>query len=145
MADLSSLAKSMRSKAKAIPELANGIAIAAVSAGLKDMVEVTPVDTSEAESNWRIGVGSAPAGSLPPFFSGRFGSTRAVSAESALREGSAALQTKQPGQSVWLSNTAKHIGDLDRGTSKQFPGGFIPRASIIIREAAQIAAKTLWK
>lgn len=137
MGDLASLAKSMRSRAKALPELANGSAIAAVTAGLREMVDVTPVDTSEAESNWRVGVGSAPAGQLPPYARGRRGSTKAISGAEVFAQGTQELQTKKPGVPVWLSNTARHIVDLDRGTSTQFAGGFIPCALIVMRAAIQ--------
>lgn len=135
----------MRKRADKLPTLASDIAEAGAGAVLREWLEVMPVDTSEAISNTRIGIGTRPSGSLPPFFLGRKGSTRSASAAKALEDGLAALQAKQPGQAIYISNTAPHIGDLDRGTSMQFAGGFVPRALIVFRLAAQAAAKRLLK
>lgn len=143
MASLKDLAVSMRKRAAKLPTLASEIAMAGSQAVLREWIEVMPVDTSEAISNTRVGVNERPAGTLPPFFLGRKGSTRAASGDKALQEGLAALQTKKPGQTIYVSNTARHIGDLDRGTSVQFAGGFLPRALIVFRLAAQDAAKRL--
>lgn len=145
MATLKDLAVSMRKRAAQLPTLASDIAEAGAQAVLREWIDVMPVDTSEAISNTRIGIGERPAGTLKPFFLGRKGSTRVASGEKALQEGLAALQTKKPGQTIYVSNTARHIGDLDRGTSVQFAGGFLPRALIVFRVAAQDAAKRLMR
>jgi len=55
------------------------------------------------------------------------------------------IKMKQPGQPLFISNTAPHIAELDRGSSTQFAGGFVPRALIIFRLALQNAKKTMWK
>ena len=145
MGTLTSLATSMRKRAAALPQLGSDVAKAGSEAVLRDWLEVMPVDTSEAISNTRIGVGERPVGTLRPFFFGRRGSTREASADRALQEGLTELQRKKPGQDVFISNTAPHIGDLDRGSSAQFAGGFLPRALIVFREAAQSAATRLLK
>jgi hypothetical protein len=128
-----------------MPTLASDVARAGSQAILKDWLDVMPVDTSTAISNTRIGVGERPAGELRPFFHGRHGSTRGASAQEALSQGLAALQQKKPGEPIYVSNTAKHIGDLDRGSSAQFAGGFLPRALIVFREAATVALSRLAK
>lgn len=128
-----------------MPTLASEIAKAGADAVLREWVEVMPVDTSEALSNTQVGLGSRPAGTLPPHFLGRKGSTRTASGDKVLREGRETLKVKQPGQTIYVSNTARHIGDLDIGSSTQFAGGFIPRALIVFRIAAQAAAKRLLK
>jgi hypothetical protein len=140
---LSQFAKSMRQRAEKLPTLASNVARAGAEAVLRDWIDVMPVDTSEAISNTRVGVGSRPSGTLRPFFPGRHGSTRGASGEEALAQGLEALQNKRPGQDLYVSNTARHIGDLNRGTSAQFAGGFLPRALIVFREAAQVALKRL--
>jgi hypothetical protein len=135
----------MRKRAKALPTLASEVAKAGSEAILREWLDVMPVDTSEAISNTRVGIGTRPSGVLPPFYLGRKGSTRSASAGKALQQGQEELKAKQPGQTIYVSNTAPHIGDLDTGTSQQFAGGFIPAALIVFRVAAQAAAKRLLK
>jgi hypothetical protein len=140
----SAFAKSMRQRAERLPEVASYVAKEGSEAVLRDWLVVMPVDTSEALSNTRIGVGQRPGGSLEPFFRGRGGSTRAASAGRALDEGLEAIATKKPGQDLFVSNTAPHIGRLDAGSSIQFAGGFLPRALIVFRVAAAEAKKKMW-
>jgi len=135
----------MRARADRLPTLASDIAREGSGAVLREWLEVMPVDTSEAISNTQIGIGRAPSGPVSPHFRGSKGSTAAASRDKSLSEGMAKLTAKQPGQIIYISNTAKHIGDLDRGGSTQFAGGFIPRALIMFRVAAQRAAKRLLK
>lgn len=142
---LSSLATSMRARADRLPTLASDIAREGAEAVLTEWLEVMPVDTSEAISNTQIGIDSLPSGPVPPHFLGRKGSTRSASSDKARTEGMAKLASKKPGQVIYISNTAKHIGDLDRGGSTQFAGGFVPRALIAFRVAAQAAVKRLLK
>lgn len=135
----------MRNRAEALPGLANTVAIEATEATLRDLVAVTPVDTSEAISNWQVGINQRPPAQIPPHTMGRRGSSRAASMAESISLGEAELAAKQPGETIFLSNTAKHIVDLDRGTSAQFAGGFIPRALIVFRAAMQEAAQRLLK
>ena len=112
---------------------------------LRDWIQVMPVDTSEAISNTQVGIGTPPLGPIPAHFLGRKGSTRGASGDRALSEGLETIKTKPPGKSLFISNTAGHIGDLDRGTSQQFGGGFIARARIVFHLAAIEAQKRLMK
>lgn len=141
--DLRDLAKSMRKRAEGLETLASDIAVAGTIAMLEEMVEVTPVDESTALSNWQVNLGNPAADELPAAVLGKFGSTRGASADKTLAEGRAELQYKKPGQPIFLSNLTPYIGDLDDGTSRQFPGGFIPRALIVFRLAVQDAKKRL--
>ncbi len=141
----SAFATSMRKRAERLPTLASDVAVAGAKAVVKEWVDVMPVDTSEALSNTQVGIGSRPTGPVQPHFAGRYGSTRGSSGGRVIQESNTALEAKRPGQTIYISNTAAHIGDLDRGTSKQFGGGFIPAALIVFRVAAQAAAKRLMK
>lgn len=143
--DLAALAKRMRERAKGLDDLANNVVIESTEAMLREVVEVTPVDTSEAVSNWQVGVGVKPPAQIPPYFLGKKGSTRGSSSAKAIEEGAAELATKRPGQVVYLSNTAKYIVDLDGGSSTQFAGGFIPRALIVFRAQLKLTLKRLIK
>lgn len=143
--DFASFAKRMRKRSEAMDGLGNTVVIEASSAMLRELVEVTPVDTSEAVSSWEVGIGVKPVATRAPFFSGRRGSTRGASSAKAIEEGLAAIKAKRPGQSVYLSNAAPYIGDLDDGSSTQFAGGFINRSLIVFRVTFQATVKRLLK
>lgn len=140
---LKTFAKSMRERAQRMPHLASDLAVEGTEAMLRELVAVTPVDTSEAISNWQVTLGIPSAAPRLPHFTGVRGSTRNASSKKAVSEGLSELAEKQPGQPVFLSNTAKHIVDLDNGSSAQFPGGFVPIALITFRVAVQAARKKL--
>lgn len=140
---LKGLSKRMRERAKSIPELGNELAKAGTLAMLEEMIEVTPVDSTEALSNWQVNLGNPAADELEPYVRGQKGSTRGASADKTLAEGRTELQYKKPGQPIFLSNLAGHIADLDKGSSTQFPGGFVPRALIAFRMGVELAKKRL--
>lgn len=140
---LRDLAKSMRKRAEGLDTLASDIAVEGAKAMLEELVEVTPVDTSTALSNWQVNLGNPAADEIPAHAAGRYGSTRGASAAKAIAEGLEELQYKKPGQPIFLSNLAPYIEDLDSGSSRQFAGGFIPRALIVFRLAVQDAKKRL--
>lgn len=140
---LKDLAKSMRKRAKGMDEFASNLSKAGVEAMLEDLVRITPVDESTALSNWQVNLGNPAADAIPAHVLGSKGSTQGASADKALAEGRAELQYKKPGQPVFLSNLTPYIGDLDKGSSRQFAGGFVPRALIVFRLAVQEAKKRL--
>lgn len=133
----------MRERAKAMPELGSKLAQAGTLAMVEEMVEVTPVDTTAALSNWQVNLTSPAANELPAAAPGHKGSTTGVSAEKTLADARSELQYKKPGQPIFLSNLVDYIKDLDDGSSTQFPGGFVPRALIVFRLAVQEAKKRL--
>jgi len=133
----------MRDRAKGLSTLASDIAVESTKAMLKELVEITPVDTSTALSNWQVNLGSPATNELPAAVPGSLGSTRRASANETIADGFDELQYKKPGQSIFLSNLTPYIGDLNDGTSRQFAGGFIPRALIVFRLAVQGAKKRL--
>jgi len=144
-ADLRTLAKNMRARAKAVDQFASDVAVAGTKAMMTELVEVTPVDTSTALSNWQVNLGNPAADALGAAAPGHKGSTRSVSADKTLADAAAELQYKKPGQPIFVSNLINYIADLDTGSSTQFPGGFIPRALIVFRLAVREAAARLMR
>lgn len=134
MTGLLSLAKRLEKLAENVDESASAVAIKAAEVILKELVFVTPVDTSKALSNWQITLG-APAERLrPPYYSGRFGSTQEQSANAALKAGLDVLKGKQAGVSIFISNNAPYIRRLNEGWSSQAPAGFVERAELLGRK-----------
>jgi hypothetical protein len=101
----------------------------AVRAGIKHLIEVTPVDTTKAVSNWVVGLGEPRKAELGPR-----GETREQSGAATYAEADRVLRTKKAGQTVYLTNNAPYIGRLNAGSSQQAPAGFIEGAGLIMRE-----------
>lgn len=101
----------------------------AVRAMAKHLIEVTPVDTTKAVSNWLVGVGQPAKSELEPR-----GDTRASSGAATYAEVDRLVRTVKAGQTVYLTNNTAYIGRLNAGSSKQAPAGFIEAAGLIGRE-----------
>ncbi|WLJ71046.1 hypothetical protein [Sphingomonas phage Kimi] len=135
----------MRKRADVIETSASEIAVAGTKAMLEELVYVTPVDTSQALSNWQVNLGNPAPDELPPYYAGSRGSTAGASSRQAIEEGFRELTYKKPGQPIFLSNLVDYIKKLDEGSSSQFPGGFVPRALLVFRIAAEEARKRIFK
>lgn len=88
----------------------------------------TPVDTGRARSNWRVGVGSPPTGTIAAFSPGSGGSSGAQNAQAALDAAKAVLSSDKLGDVVYVSNNVDYIMHLNDGSSPQAPAGFIQLA-----------------
>lgn len=137
MTSLLDLAKNLEKLAKSVDERASAVAIKTAEVILKELVFVTPVDTSKALSNWQITLG-APAEMLrPPYYPGRLGSTQEQSANAAIKAGLDVLKAKRAGVSIFISNNAPYIRRLNEGWSSQAPAGFVERAEMLGRKFAE--------
>ena len=92
------------------------------------LVDRTPVDTSLAVSNWRVGINSSPVGIVAPH--GREATRTIAKAE---------IATYQGGGQIVIVNNVEYIGMLNIGSSSQDPGGFIEAAE----QAAELAEKQI--
>lgn len=122
------LASSLEKRVLKLEKEASKLADKVAETILVDLVIVTPVDTSNALSNWQIGLGRAVPAPIPPWFPGSLGSTEAQSENAAIFEGNYRLRLKKPGQPIYISNLVDYIVDLNRGSSMQAPSGFVERA-----------------
>lgn len=130
---LRGLAERLENRAAKLDEQVSRLAVETADAIVSDLVNVTPVDTSQALSNWQVSVGSPVNGSIPPYVPGEGGSTQGLSASAALAEARAMLKTKKPGQVIYISNVLRYIQRLNDGSSKQAPAGFVERAVLLGR------------
>lgn len=131
------LAKRMERLPDKIDKGASNVAIAVVKAIDRDVVPHTPVDTTEALSNWQAEINAKPFLPLPAIFPGKGGSTAPGSRAEAIAHVDRTLKMKEPGELVFLSNLAPHIVQLNNGTSTQEPKGFVERAVLIGRLVAR--------
>jgi hypothetical protein len=96
---------------------------------LEVLVHNTPVDTSQALSNWRVGVKSRrPTKTIPPYYPGTYGSTRESSAGAAIRAGTELIKTREKKKTIHIANNLDYIEGLDAGTISRQPGAFVAKA-----------------
>lgn len=131
--NLNDLATRLRQRAKDLPEKVNRLAVKVTTTIVNDLAHVTPVDTSQAISNWQVGIGEAPGGNISPHFPGRHGSTYGPSSQQTIEEALAILKGKRPGQVIYLSNGLLYITRLNEGSSAQAPAGFVERGVLLGR------------
>lgn len=128
------LAASLEKKAKAIDEAASKLAVGTALTIVGDLAFKTPVDTSQALSNWQVSLGSPVDSKIPPYYPGEGGSTRNSSAAETINQARKILAGKKPGQRIFITNVLPYIRRLNDGYSKQAPAGFVERAVLIGRK-----------
>lgn len=111
MATFKSLAKQMDKLNDNLPKKVNKLAKQTANDVLKLVTApgVTKVDTSEAVSNWRIGIGSKDLSTRSPFFTGKAGSTAAASRAEVRLVGKILIESKPPQVPIHISNNVDHI------------------------------------
>jgi hypothetical protein len=135
LANLRDLARRLRQEADDIPENVNETTTQVALDLVRELADTTPVDTTEALSNWQIGLGRPVAAAIGPRVPGNFGNTRLPSVRATVAAAREALRTRRPGQSIFVSNVAAHIVSLNAGSSAQAPAGFVEVAVIRARES----------
>lgn len=92
-----------------------------------DLIDHTPVDTTEHASNWQAAINQRAYFALPAIVPGSKGSTAPQSRREAKAHVKRALQDKRPGEMVDLANLGPVIEDLNNGLSTQEPAGMVER------------------
>lgn len=131
------LAISLERRIDKLDEEASKAAVQVALTILGDLVYVTPVDTSQALSNWQVSLEKPASDSIPPYYPGEQGSTQRASAQAALDAARAVLRGKKPGDTIYLSNVLPYIRRLNDGYSAQAPAGFVERAALLGRKQAR--------
>jgi len=93
--------------------------------------ENTPVDTSKAMSNWRVGIGSGPEGEVGARVPGKGGSSGPAVLYIIGEDAKRAMQNRKVGTAVHIVNNAEHIEKLNNGTGFSKPPGFVEKAELM--------------
>lgn len=133
MGTLLDLANRLDKIAADIPKKINDGKKAVVFSIVNDLVWKTPVDTSNALSNWQVSIGQPINVEIDPYVPGYLGYTAAASANAALLVAKQVLNKVKPGERVYIVNNAPYISNLNNGSSKQEPAGFVERAILLGR------------
>lgn len=128
------LATSLEKKAKAIDEAASKLAVDTALTIVGDLAFKTPVDTSQALSNWIVTLETPSSDKIKPHFPGEGGSTQKASAAETINQARKITAGKKPGQRIFITNNLPYIRRLNDGYSKQAPAGFVERAVLIGRK-----------
>lgn len=118
-----SLAKSLRGRALRLGESLEKTVQSAAIVILDTVVHRTPHDTGEARANWVAAIRISRPPNTPTKETDYDG-------DATVAKGVAVIQNtkRQPGQIVFISNSAPHIVPLNEGHSKQAPAGFVELA-----------------
>lgn len=95
----------------------------------------TPVDTSQALSNWIVGIGSPDPSFIGPWVPGEAGSTRAQSAAEAVKVAELMLRSRKPGIPFFITNNAPYIQLLEDETHSRQPGRFVAKGQLAFKVA----------
>lgn len=137
MGNLLDLANRMQKIKEALPQAASDLACSVARVIHKDLVTVTPVDTSKALSNWVLTVEEPFALYLEAHVEGEGGSTQEESGQFALAAGEQQLALKKPGEPIFIQNNAPYIRRLNEGYSAQAPAGFVERSVLLGRKTTE--------
>jgi hypothetical protein len=144
MGNLASLQKRMYERAEKVGQVGNEAKKHAARSIVRYLVNITPVDTSQALSNWQARNDFPVSFTVSPYFLGQGGSTQGQSAQAAYDEANAIISKAKPGEPIYLSNVLPYIKRLDEGSSTQHPGGFV-HASVIVGRVSLRNFKYDWK
>ena len=125
LADYAKRIKNIRDQVPGAADLAKKETAKAV---LKALVTYTPVDTGQAISNWRVGIGRPEVETRGALAPGVKGSTAGANRSQAYEVGARLIDSAAPGQTVFISNHLPYIGRLNDGYSGQAPAGFVELA-----------------
>lgn len=131
--NLFDFADKIEKRADKLAEQASLIKQAVARELVEALIYATPVDTSQAVSNWTANVGTPPNAFIEAHSPGFNGSTFTASARESISLAAAIILAGGPGKSLWLANNAPYIIDLNNGTSKQAPAMFVEQTIARVR------------
>ena len=130
---LSDLADNLDRRLGQLEQKASDLTVKVAVSLVTNLTALTPVDTSNALSNWQIGLGAPVDDTRRPYFVGMYGSTALASAQATIQTAKDILSGKKPGEVVFISNLVDYIVDLENGSSRQAPSGFLQQSILKTR------------
>lgn len=125
MAPPRSFAAQMRAFANDIPKQVHAIKVAAMQEIVNTVVPATPVKSGKARSNYIVSAGSPDHSTIRE--------VRDPSGTASLQGAAAVLRGTKPGDSLYMTNNLPYMDELNNGSSKQAPAGFI-QSSVMAAE-----------
>lgn len=123
--DLAQFASKMRLRAQNLPANVNKVKQNVTVAVLTSLAQDTPVDTGAAVSNWVVSLDASAGARIVPHAPGHKGSTRTENSRATITLGTSVINQSIPGQVIHVANAVSYILDLNNGSSRQAPAGFV--------------------
>lgn len=133
---LSALAGALQNAARTLRADHNQITQQVAKYAIQRLIYETPVDTSQALSNWQVNVNYSTSIKLPAYFVGEDGSTQSISAVTALAASYQQIARKKYGMALVLYNNLTYINKLNAGASTQADANYVDK---IVEDAANVA------
>lgn len=124
---LDALTRALRDAAATLKDDVNAITQRVTTYAVQRLIYETPVDTSQALSNWRVNVKFSITGTLPAYFVGSEGSTKSLSSSLALTFAKQQIMRKKYGMALSISNNLDYIVELNQGKSPQAYADYVDR------------------
>lgn len=121
-------------RAKDFPVKANRLGGIVTMILVRELLEKTPVDTTQALSNWQVTLDRPAQTFIDAYVPGYGGYTSNASAAATVWEANIALDAKKLGQKIYVTNNAPYIRKLNSGSSKQAPAGFVEAALMMTKK-----------
>jgi len=124
---MSTFGKRMKNKAEQVKSHENKAMRILGMETIRRLAIETPVDTGRARSNWLVGLGIPPTQEIEPYAAGTKGSTGAINSQMATDKGLMIISqyTRDKHEALYLRNNVNYINDLNAGTSRQAPSGYV--------------------
>lgn len=136
MGSFSGLSKSLRQQAKNIESNASLLVRRCATVVIEELAVRTPIDSGTAISNWIVTLNSKTISVIESHNYGILGSTFSSVSKTTIVRALNVLKGYKPNDVVYIQNNTDYIDDLNKGTSKQAPRGFVQtakaRADVII-------------
>ena len=99
-----------------------------VMAGVGEMADATPVDTTRAVSNWLVTRNSPASKEVPPHIKGSVkGSGASAARQKTKLNASASVTGYRNLKTVYITNNVPYISVLNYGDQKHFPANMVER------------------
>jgi len=130
---LESFSRRIKIRANNLPGETNRVVKQCALAVDQTVVLATPVDTGRARSNWLVSLGNPVEQVIDPYQPLPKGTNpdkvgETGNARGAIEQGKQVITSRQPEQTVFITNNVDYIGYLNEGSSAQAPAMFVEAA-----------------
>lgn len=125
MGTFADLSKSLRQQAKNIESNASLLVRRCATVVIEELAVRTPIDSGRAKSNWIVTLNSPTIARIEPHHFGVLGSTAPQTIKTVQARAAIVINRFKIGDTVIIQNNLDYIVDLEKGSSKQSPAGFI--------------------
>ncbi len=125
MGTFATLSNSLRQQAKNIKSNTSLLVRRCATVVIEELAVRTPIDSGRAKSNWIVTLNSPTVARIEPHHFGVLGSTAPQTIKTVQARAAIVINRFKIGDTVIIQNNLDYIVDLEKGSSKQSPAGFI--------------------